>query len=193
MPKIKVGQVKATLPPDLDALSVRTNAGDFIKGVENSDTGGEFLPTAYKDSNEQTTVGWGSRADDLSPGDTITKDDAQARLNNGLDASVNAIHRHGGETVWKLLDQDTKDAVLSVMHNVGDSGVIFDRKSGDYTNFWKAFLSGDKERMAQELDWGKDSGHQKRRDTEKAKILKSSKKQPEMEMASPPAMVDGAN
>lgn len=149
-----------------------TMAGDFIKPLENKDTKGEAKLKAHEDTNKKVIVGWGTQAPDLKVGDVITKDSAQARLNDKLKEAVDSIKRNGGEAAWNQMSEDEKSSLLSTIHNVGASGVIFSKKPGEkgqYTEFWKAILAGDKEKAAQENDFGKLAGHKERRFKENVK------------------------
>ena len=178
MPDIKAKQIKgikekpinkaeAELLSKLPGISDVYSAAEFIKPVENVDTMGAPKLDAHKDVNGQIIVGWGTRADDLKEGDKVTEAEAQSRLNKNLGDLVAAVKRNGGGTAWDLMDQGEKDRLLSVMHNVGVKGTIFGKgKDGQYTEFWKAIISGDKEKAAQENDFGKASGHERRRQSE---------------------------
>ena len=171
---VKVGQVRgikvnplskeeeAYIESKLPEMYDITKAADFIKPLENRDTKGEPKLKAHKDVNENIIVGWGTRADDLKEGDEITPEDAQARLNKHLKDSIASIKRNGGETAWNEMNEDEKASLLSTFHNVGNSGVIY-KKNGDYTEFWKAILTGDKAKAAEENNFGNAGGHVRRR------------------------------
>ena len=186
MPKetVKAGQVRKVKANPLTAEQEKylesqlpemydiTMAGDFIKPLENPDTKGEPKLTAEEDVDKQVIVGWGTKAPDLKVGDTVTKGGAQVRLNDKLKEYIASIKRNGGETAWNQMDEDEKASLLSTIHNTGASGVIFSRKPGEngqYTEFWKAIISGDKEKAAEENDFGKLTGHEVRREAENEK------------------------
>jgi GH24 family phage-related lysozyme (muramidase) len=177
----------------LPGISERYSAAEFIKPLENEDTNGKPKLTAHKDVNGQIIVGWGTLAPDLKEGDTITEQDAQDRLNKHMDMLRAAATRHMDKGVWDTLSQGERDRILSVMHNTGVKGTVFGKDVGSgYTEFWKAIISGDKEKAEKENDFGKLTGHGKRRDAEN-KRARPKVKQVKMEMALPPVNVDGGN
>jgi GH24 family phage-related lysozyme (muramidase) len=177
----------------LPGISERDTAAEFIKPLENKDTKGKPKLTAHKDVNGQIIVGWGTVAPDLKEGDTITEADAQDRLNKHMDMLRDAAQRHMSKDVWDTLSQGEKDKILSVMHNTGVKGAVFGKSvDSGYTEFWKALISGDKEKAAEENDFGNLSGHKSRRDAENKRAYpkRSSIK---MIKALPPTNVDGGN
>jgi len=189
---IKAGQVKGIKTNPLTAEQVKylesklpemydiDSAGEFIKPLENSDTGGAPKLEAHPDVNKKIIVGWGTQAPDLKAGDIITEEDAQNRLNVKLKDAVAAIKRNGGDFAWSQMDSGEKSALLSAIHNAGASGVMYSRKPGEkgqYTEFWKAIISGDKEKAAKENDFGKASGHDKRRAAENDKAGRTKNKE----------------
>lgn len=202
---VKAGQIKGvkvnpltaeeekTIKDALPRMYDVTSAGDFIKPLENEDTGGKPKLKAHKDVNKKLIVGYGTQADDLKEGDTITEADAQHRLNVKLGDIIDSIKRNGGGTAWEQMSQGEKDALLSTMHNVGASGVIYSRKPGEkgqYTEFWKAIISGDKEKAAKENDFGQLPGHKKRRGKENERAGRTSS---DMAKAIKPENVTGRN
>ena len=202
---VKAGQIKGVkvnpltadeekvIEDALPAIYDIDTAAEFIKPLENQDTKGAAKLEAHKDVNGQTIVGWGTRADDLKPGDVITEQDAQDRLNVKIKDIVEAIKRNGGADVWKVMSPDEKASVISTLHNTGESKAIFSRKPGErgqYTEFFKAILAGDKEKAWEENDFGSEPGHEKRRQAENKK---AGRKGPKMERALPPVKTSGGN
>jgi GH24 family phage-related lysozyme (muramidase) len=202
---VKAGQIKGVkvnpltadeekvIEDALPAIYDIDTAAEFIKPLENQDTKGAAKLEAHKDVNGQTIVGWGTRADDLKPGDVITEQDAQDRLNVKIKDIVEAIKRNGGADMWKVMSPDEKASVISTLHNTGESKAIFSRKPGEkgqYTEFFKALLAGDKEKAGEENDFGNLPGHKKRRQAENKK---AGREGPRMQRALPPTITSGSN
>jgi GH24 family phage-related lysozyme (muramidase) len=202
---VKVGQIKGVrsnpltadqedyLKSMLPGISDVYEAAEFIKPLENQDTKGKAKLKVHKDVNGQLIVGWGTRADDLKEGDEITEADAQERLNVKLRDIISSIKRNGGQAAWDRMSSEEKQSILSTMHNTGASGAMYSRKPGDegqYTEFFKAIISGDSEKAGKENDFGKLPGHKKRREAENEK---AGRNKPKLEQAIPPAKTSGSN
>lgn len=195
LPKsVKIGKIKPKLPTDEEMRKIveRGTAKADIQGYETSD--GEPDLTVKLDVNGQPIVGWGTRADDLTPNTQITKEDAMNRMDNQMAKDEADIKRYLDPKVWEVLPDNIKGMVRSGVYNTG-AKKLFRKPDGSPTEFLKALESGDTETMAKEWDFGSSQlpGLKKRRLSElkKAGLLKD----PEivMEEALIPVNVTGIN
>jgi GH24 family phage-related lysozyme (muramidase) len=195
LPKsVKIGKIRNQLPTDEEMKKImeKGTAKMDIQSYETSD--GKPDLTVKLDVNGQPIVGWGTRADDLTPNTTITEPEAQARMDKQMERDEADIKRYVDPRLWEALPDDIKGLVRSGVYNAGPKK-LFRKKDGSPSEFLKALQSGDKEAMVKEWDFGASQlpGLKKRRLSElkKAGLLK----EPEiaMEDAIPPAYVAGSN
>lgn len=195
LPKsVKIGKIKPNLPTaeEMDKIIEKGTAKAEIQGYETID--GKPRLTAEPDSNKKTMVGWGTRANDLTPGDVITEPDAQLRMDKQMAQDEKDIKRYVDPKLWEVLPDNIKGMVRSGVYNTGAKG-LFRKDDGSPTNFLKALESGDEAAMIKEWDFGvsQEPGLKKRRlgELKKAGLLK----EPEvvMDEASIPANVTGRN
>jgi GH24 family phage-related lysozyme (muramidase) len=199
LPKsVKAGKVKAQLPTDEEMKKIveKGTAKMDIQGYETLD--GKPDLTVKPDPNpdvKQNIVGWGTRADDLTPNSTITEIEAQARMDKQMEKDEALIKKYIDPKVWEILPDNIKGLLRSGTYNSGWK--LFRKKDGTPTEFLKAIESGNFEKAASEWDFGSSNtklpGLKKRRLSElkKAGLLKD----PEIEMedAVPPAYITGGN
>jgi len=195
LPKsVKIGKIKPNLPTDEEMKKImeKGTAKMDIQGYETS--AGKPDLTVKLDVNGQPIVGWGTRADDLTPNTQITEPEAQARMDKQMERDESDIKRYVDPKLWEVLPDNIKGMVRSGVYNTG-AKKLFRKEDGSPTNFLKALESGDTEAMAKEWDFGSSQlpGLKKRRlgELKKAGLLK----EPEIaiEDALPPVNVTGRN
>jgi GH24 family phage-related lysozyme (muramidase) len=195
LPKsVKIGKIKPKLPTaeEMDRIIERGQAKMAIQGYETSN--GEPELTAREDTNGQTIVGWGTKADDLTPNMTVTRDDADNRMESQMNRDEADIKRYVDPKVWAIIPDNIKGMVRSGIYNTG-AKKLFRKPDGSPTEFLKALQSGDEAAMAKEWDFGASQlpGLKKRRldELNKAGLLKP--QAISMEDASPVQNVTGTN
>jgi lysozyme len=107
---------------------------DLIKSFE------EFMPTAYQDVGGVWTIGYGF-TEGVKEGDTITQEEADARLAQELEEVENYV-----TSVCKVTPtQNQFDAMVSLAYNIGIgnfkvSSVLADHNKSDFKDACKAFM-----------------------------------------------------
>ena len=123
----------------------QTGAAALIKGRE----GLIFTP---KWDQNHVRVGYGSDTithpdgsyEEVKPGMTITREDAERDLNRRVGLSQKDVQQHIGAQAWSSLPQGARDALTSVSYNYGSlsktPGLVAAAKSGDAAAVSQAIL-----------------------------------------------------
>lgn len=118
---------------------------DLIKGFESFSEIAYLCPAGY------WTYGYGSRykldGTPVKQGDTITRQAAEALLNDYLIKNVHPLFRQ----IPYSLTQNQKDAICSLVFNVGKNGFI-------NSKLFKAIKEKDYENICRQWDWFKCNG-----------------------------------
>ena len=132
------GSVAPTLPPGhggpASQFSISENGVRMIEGFEG------YSATAYPDpgtGGAPWTIGYGHTGG-VSPGETITRAQAEAYLRQDLSSAENAV-RHN---VHVPLTQNQFDALVSLTYNVGANGyssLLATLNRGDYADAQRMF------------------------------------------------------
>jgi lysozyme len=116
-------------------MDISQNGLSLIEGFEG------LRLTAYQDQVGVWTIGYGHTGRDVTPGLTITKDQANGLLHKDVQVPVQTINN----SVKVALSQNQFDALVSFIYNLGtgsflSSTLLKKLNTGDYTGAAQEFL-----------------------------------------------------
>lgn len=117
-------------------MNISQNGIDLIKHYEGCSL------TAYRDSDNILTIGYGHTGSDVYEGETISQDKADQLFLNDISSFVKMLNN----ALTVSLEQNQFDALLSFLYNVGPGEVgvkdgLFHLKSGGPSTLWKMIES----------------------------------------------------